>query len=124
MHDLFWMVVVVFISKLLELYFCSQLSLCKFLSKQMIVSFYQIQSVLQAAIITLSAVGGLTLFAFQTKRDYTSMHGALVYMLFILIGIGLVRVRNDTSFFSKAVTWLQNIPAKLKKAIILAVTFV
>lgn len=46
--------------------------------------------VLQAVAITLVLFFGLTLFAFQTKYDLTSMAGVLSACLWGLIGVGLV----------------------------------
>ncbi|EGD77337.1 hypothetical protein PTSG_08432 [Salpingoeca rosetta] len=57
-----------------------------------IVTFYQIHSVLQAAVITTTVVAGLTLFAFQTKYDFTIFNGLLGMLLFSLIGIGFALI--------------------------------
>lgn len=53
-------------------------------------SLYDTQLVLEALVITLVIFVGLTLFAFQTKYDFTSWVGVLNSCLFALIGIGFV----------------------------------
>jgi FtsH-binding integral membrane protein len=51
---------------------------------------YDTQIVLEAFAITLIVFIGLTLFAFQSKYDFTSWVGVLNTVLFALIGIGFV----------------------------------
>lgn len=53
-------------------------------------SLYDTQIVLEALTITLVVFIGLTLFAFQTKYDFTSWAGILNSVLFCLIGIGFI----------------------------------
>merc|ERR1712070_1139792 len=55
-----------------------------------IVTFYELQSVLQAAVVTTTVVGGLTAFAFQTKYDFTVFNSLMCMALFWLIGVGFV----------------------------------
>lgn len=53
-------------------------------------SLYDTQIVLEALTITLVVFIGLTLFAFQSKYDFTSWIGVLNSVLFCLIGIGFI----------------------------------
>ncbi|XP_057652991.1 protein lifeguard 4-like [Diorhabda carinulata] len=50
-----------------------------------IVTFYSQLVVLQALLLTLVVLTGLTLFTFQTKRDYSALHSGLFAGLCILI---------------------------------------
>jgi len=53
-------------------------------------SLYDTQIVLEALTITLVVFIGLTLFAFQSKYDFTSWIGVLNSVLFCMIGIGFI----------------------------------
>eukprot|EP00055_Hartaetosiga_balthica_P005400 m.15779 g.15779 ORF g.15779 m.15779 type:complete len:256 (+) comp4523_c0_seq1:61-828(+) len=55
-----------------------------------IVTFYEGESVLQAFVLTACVVVGLTMYTFQTKRDFTIMHTFLVTALWMLIGLGFI----------------------------------
>ncbi|KAJ9582266.1 hypothetical protein L9F63_003395 [Diploptera punctata] len=53
-------------------------------------SFFEAESVIIAVGITAAVCLGLTLFAFQTKWDFTVMGGALFAALIILILFGII----------------------------------
>ena len=53
-------------------------------------SFYDVEAVLIAVGITAGVTLGLTLFAFQTKIDFTGCGAALFAMLIILIIAGII----------------------------------
>lgn len=56
------------------------------------VCFYETATVLQALLLCTVVTGGLTLYTFQSKYDWTVHHGMLMSMLWLLIGVGLVQV--------------------------------
>lgn len=56
-----------------------------------VVSFYDQTIVLQAAMICATVTVGLTIFTFQTKRDFTPLASSLVTGLWVLIGLGFVQ---------------------------------
>merc|ERR1719498_718200 len=56
-----------------------------------VVSHYNQSLVLQAAMICATVTIGLTIFTFQTKRDFTPMASTLVTGLWVLIGLGFVQ---------------------------------
>lgn len=39
-----------------------------------VVTYYSQAIVLQALLLTLAVLAGLTMYTFQTKRDYSAMH--------------------------------------------------
>ncbi|KAJ2943573.1 hypothetical protein O0L34_g16682 [Tuta absoluta] len=55
-------------------------------------SIYETKEVLMAVGITAAVCLGLTLFAFQTKWDFTMMGGALVAMMMVLLVFGLIAI--------------------------------
>ncbi|KAF3903588.1 hypothetical protein AA313_de0203449 [Arthrobotrys entomopaga] len=55
-----------------------------------ITSFYDSKIVLEAVVITAVVFAGLTLFALQTKYDFTQWQGILFTSLWILIGAGFI----------------------------------
>jgi len=57
-----------------------------------IVSFYEVSVVLQAFFLTASVVVGLTLFTFQTKRDFSGWGAGLMSGLWILILGGFLQI--------------------------------
>lgn len=63
-----------------------------------VVTFYKVEIVLQAFILTLSVFCILTTYTLQSKKDYSSWGAALFVGLWILIGAGLLQVffHNDT----------------------------
>ncbi|RDW46797.1 inhibitor of apoptosis-promoting Bax1-domain-containing protein [Yarrowia lipolytica] len=65
-------------------------TLCQGLAIGTVCSLMDSKVFLQAVAITLVLFFGLTLFAFQTKYDLTSMAGILSACLWGLIGVGLV----------------------------------
>ncbi|KAH3678428.1 hypothetical protein WICMUC_001445 [Wickerhamomyces mucosus] len=68
-----------------------------------VTSLYDTQIVLEAMIITLVIFVGLSLFAFQTKYDFTSWIGVLNGVLFALIGIGFIWMFIQPSTISELV---------------------
>ncbi|KAJ6260709.1 hypothetical protein Dda_4938 [Drechslerella dactyloides] len=56
----------------------------------LITSFYNSQIVLEAVVITAVVFFGLTLFALQTKYDFTQWQGILMTSLWILVAAGFV----------------------------------
>ena len=59
-----------------------------------IVSFFDKILVIQAIILTAVIVLGLTMYTFQTKRDFSAMGAGLYAFLCVLIAGGLIQVRN------------------------------
>ncbi|KAK6499335.1 hypothetical protein TWF506_003963 [Arthrobotrys conoides] len=59
-------------------------------SVAVITSFYDSKIVLEAVVITAVVFAGLTLFALQTKYDFTQWQGILFTSLWILIGAGFI----------------------------------
>ncbi|PVD24078.1 hypothetical protein C0Q70_14548 [Pomacea canaliculata] len=57
-----------------------------------IVTLYSVVSVLEAFILTLMVTSGLTLYAFQTKRDFTVYYGCLFAFLWILCLAGFLQI--------------------------------
>merc|ERR1711902_20910 len=57
-----------------------------------IVTFYEVSVVLQAFFLTASVVVGLTLFTFQTKRDFSGWGAGLMSGLWILILGGFFQI--------------------------------
>ncbi|XP_032520920.2 protein lifeguard 1-like [Danaus plexippus] len=60
-------------------------------------SLYEVNQVLMAVGITAAVCLGLTLFAFQTKWDFTMMGGALVALSMVLLVFGILAIifRNN-----------------------------
>lgn len=71
-----------------------------------IVSFYDKVLVIQAIVLTAVIVVGLTMYTFQTKRDFSSMGAGLYVLLCVLITGGFLQVNfrtnrhNSSPFFS------------------------
>ena len=65
-------------------------TLCEGCMLGTITSFYDVDAVLIAVGITAGVTLGLTLFAFQTKIDFTGCGAALFAMLIILIIAGII----------------------------------
>lgn len=57
-----------------------------------IVTLYEVSSVLEAFVLTLAVTAGLTVFTFQTKRDFTVHYGCLFSFLWILILAGFIQM--------------------------------
>ncbi|KAJ8977519.1 hypothetical protein NQ317_017137 [Molorchus minor] len=64
-----------------------------------IVTFYSQAVVLQALLLTLIVLGGLTLYTFQTKHDFSAMHSALFSGLCILLIGGFMQMFVQSSLF-------------------------
>eukprot|EP00051_Salpingoeca_urceolata_P035444 m.29684 g.29684 ORF g.29684 m.29684 type:complete len:281 (-) comp9227_c0_seq1:218-1060(-) len=67
-----------------------------------IVTFYDVQAVLYAVVLTASVTTGLTIFAFQTKRDFTPWLGTLVSVLWIMFFASILQAffpLSDTNQF-------------------------
>jgi len=57
-----------------------------------VVSLYEVASVVQALVLTLAITGGLTLYTLQTKRDFTHMGVGLCIGLFCLLGASVLNL--------------------------------
>lgn len=57
-----------------------------------VVTLYEVSSVIQAFVLTLAVTAGLTAYTFQTKRDFTVHYGCLFSLLWILILAGFMQV--------------------------------
>ncbi|KAF6209752.1 hypothetical protein GE061_015501 [Apolygus lucorum] len=70
-----------------------------------IVSFYDQYVVLQAFLLTVLVLGGLTAYTFQTKRDFSNLGIVLFSALIILIVGGLIQlfVRSTTFEFALSI---------------------
>jgi FtsH-binding integral membrane protein len=64
-----------------------------------IVSFFDKMLVIQAVIITAVIVLGLTMYTFQTKRDFSAMGAGLFAFLCVLIAGGILQVRRRQRVF-------------------------
>ncbi|CAH1965741.1 unnamed protein product [Acanthoscelides obtectus] len=69
-----------------------------------IVTFYSQALVIQALVLTLVVLAGLTLFTFQTKYDFSATHSALFAGLCILIVGGLMQAFIQSSVFEIALS--------------------
>jgi len=67
-------------------------TLCEAVTLGMVSMFYDIEAVLIAVGITTGIVLGLTVFAFQTKIDFTACGGILICMLCGLMIMGLIMI--------------------------------
>ncbi|KAJ8961290.1 hypothetical protein NQ318_008975 [Aromia moschata] len=70
-----------------------------------IVTFYSQAVVLQALLLTLVVLGGLTLYTFQTKHDFSAMHSALFAGLCVLLIGGVMQVFLQSTVFEIAVSF-------------------
>ncbi|XP_076468612.1 protein lifeguard 4-like [Babylonia areolata] len=57
-----------------------------------VVTLYNVSSVIEAFVLTLAVTAGLTAYTFQTKRDFTVHYGCLFSLLWILILAGFMQV--------------------------------
>ncbi|XP_066253852.1 protein lifeguard 4-like [Euwallacea similis] len=64
-----------------------------------IVTFYSKTIVLEALVLTLLVLGGLTLYTFQVKHDFSAMHSALFAGLIILIIGGFLQILIQSPIF-------------------------
>jgi FtsH-binding integral membrane protein len=64
-----------------------------------IVSFYDKILVIQAIVLTAVIVIGLTMYTFQTKRDFSTMGAGLYVFLCVLITGGILQVKTKKKFF-------------------------
>ncbi|CAG9767664.1 unnamed protein product [Ceutorhynchus assimilis] len=64
-----------------------------------IVTFYSKAIVLEALLLTLLVLGGLTIYTFQSKHDFSTMHSALFAGLIILIVGGFLQVFIQSPVF-------------------------
>lgn len=67
-------------------------TLCESYLVGVISATYETQVVLLALVITMAVTIGLTLFAFQTKYDFTMMGGVLYSALLVLILLGFINI--------------------------------
>lgn len=61
------------------------------------VTFYEVPSVMQAFVCTASVFVGLTLYSFQTKRDFTPWLGTCITLLWVLIFSSVLQVWATSS---------------------------
>lgn len=63
-----------------------------------VVTFFEAIVVLQALLLTLTVLGGLTAYTFQTKRDFSSLGTILFVALCVLLVSGLLQffIHNNT----------------------------
>ncbi len=59
-----------------------------------LVSFFDKMLVIQAIILTAVIVIGLTIYTFQTKRDFSAMGAGLFAFLCVLLAGGIIQVRK------------------------------
>ncbi|KAK9884338.1 hypothetical protein WA026_005288 [Henosepilachna vigintioctopunctata] len=64
-----------------------------------VVSFYDKDVVIEALFLTLAVVGGLTIYSFQTKRDYSSSYSLLFAGLCVLLIGGCIQLFMQSSTF-------------------------
>lgn len=57
-----------------------------------IVTLYEVSSVIEAFILTLAVTAGLTAYTLQTKRDFTVHYGCLFSLLWVLILAGFMQL--------------------------------
>ncbi|KAK3769647.1 hypothetical protein RRG08_004899 [Elysia crispata] len=57
-----------------------------------IVTFYKVPSVVEAFLLTLGLTIGLTLYTFQSKKDFTSWHAPAVMCLYSLIVVSFIQI--------------------------------
>uniref|UniRef100_A0A0A9ZCR4 Protein lifeguard 4 n=1 Tax=Lygus hesperus TaxID=30085 RepID=A0A0A9ZCR4_LYGHE len=69
-----------------------------------IVSFYDQYVVLQAFLLTVLVLGGLTAYTFQTKRDFSNLGIVLFSALIILIFGGLIQLFIRSTAFEFAIS--------------------
>ena len=65
-----------------------------------IVSFFDKILVVQAVVITAVIVLGLTMYTFQTKRDFSAMGASLFAFLCVLIAGGIIQVSRQMNILS------------------------
>jgi len=69
-----------------------------------IVTYYSQAIVLQALLLTLAVLVGLTLYTFQTKRDYSAMHSGLFAGLCILLLGGILQLFFHSTIFELVIS--------------------
>ncbi|XP_060064655.1 protein lifeguard 4-like [Ylistrum balloti] len=68
-----------------------------------VVTFYQVHSVIEAFVLTLAVTTALTAYTFQSKRDFSSWGAGLFAALWILILAGLLQILFPTVMMDKAI---------------------
>ncbi|XP_069101715.1 protein lifeguard 4-like [Argopecten irradians] len=68
-----------------------------------VVTFYQVHSVIEAFVLTLAVTGALTAYTFQSKRDFSSWGAGLFSALWILIIAGFLQILFPTAMMDKAI---------------------
>jgi len=69
------------------------------------VSFFSQKIVVEALILTLCVMVALTAYTYQTKRDFSSMHSALLAGLIILIIGGFLEIFIQSSVFELVISF-------------------
>eukprot|EP00878_Enallax_costatus_P001507 GHUV01001658.1.p1 GENE.GHUV01001658.1~~GHUV01001658.1.p1 ORF type:complete len:249 (+),score=27.99 GHUV01001658.1:548-1294(+) len=76
----------------LNLIFLFLFTACESVLVATISSFYNTDIVLMAAVLTVGVTACLSLYALQTKRDFTAAGGILFSLLFAMIGAGILTI--------------------------------
>ncbi|CAC5417296.1 unnamed protein product [Mytilus coruscus] len=68
-----------------------------------VVTFYEVQSVIEAFMLTFAVTAGLTIYTLQSKRDFSSMGAGLFAALWILIIAGIMQLFFPSPMMDKAI---------------------
>ncbi|VDI16686.1 uncharacterized protein MGAL_10B046076, partial [Mytilus galloprovincialis] len=68
-----------------------------------VVTFYEVQSVIEAFMLTFAVTAGLTIYTLQSKRDFSSMGAGLFAALMILIIAGMMQIFFPSPIMDKAI---------------------
>lgn len=68
-----------------------------------IVTFYEVHSVIEACMLTFAVTGALTIYTLQSKRDFSSMGAGLFAALWILIIAGMLQIFFPSAIMDKAI---------------------
>lgn len=78
-----------------------------------IVSFFDKILVIQAIVLTAVIVLGLTMYTFQTKRDFSAMGAGLYALLCVLLAGGILQVIRIDYFYNKfSFSFIPDVPTK------------
>lgn len=67
------------------------------------VSFYDIQAVIEAVVLTAAVTVALTTYTLQSKRDFSSMGAGLFAVLWVLILAGFLQLFFQSPIFDRAI---------------------
>ncbi|ESP03537.1 hypothetical protein LOTGIDRAFT_137312 [Lottia gigantea] len=68
-----------------------------------VVTMYTVSSVIEAAMLTFGVTAALTMYTFQSKRDFSSWGAGLFAFLWILILAGFLQIFFHTEFMDKMI---------------------